>query len=1005
MRQFSLLDQIDALSAAPALPEPFNRDQATRGIEDWCLRAKDAGLTGLADAARHPVGKNLLAALFGNSPFLGNCLLRDLAFCDALLSQPVETTLAGVLDGLTYPGPSPSSISEIMRLLRRRKHQIALLTAVADISGLWSLEQVTGALSDFAQRSLQLTVSRLLADQVTAGHIALPPNTETDDPAAGSGFTVLGMGKLGARELNYSSDIDLIVLYDDEIMHHAGDRSVGECMVRVTRDLVRTMQERTADGYVFRTDLRLRPDPGATPVALSMAAAETYYESVGLNWERAAMIKARPVAGDLDAGTDFLGRISPFIWRKHLDYAAVKDIHAIKHRIHSHHGHGPITVAGHDVKLGRGGIREIEFTVQAQQLLTGGRDPRLRDRRTCEMLHRLAETGHLDARGATELTDAYRFLRTLEHRLQMVNDEQTHHLPETAEGIAHIACFMGYGGAEPFSAALLQHLERVQAHYENLFIDDLPRDEGGLAHVATAAEGSKAIMDSLVALGFSQPERARKTVHAWGLAPYRAMRYERARTLLNDLIPTILTALSKTAEPDAALARFDDFLRRLPEGVQLFSLLHANAWLLDLLAEIMGSAPRLAALLGHNAGLLDAVLDTDFYQPLADAGALAEDLAQTLERARDYQDVLDLSRSWTNEQRFRVGVQVLRHTISPAQAGRSLSDLADVAIRALLPRAEAEFALRHGRLAGAEMIVLALGKLGGRELTFTSDLDLVFLYQPGNAEASDGDKPLPSGTYFARLSQRLINALTALTGEGRLYEVDMRLRPSGRAGPIAQSIDGFAKYQREAAWTWEHMALTRARIVAATPNSAARIDRLLRATLSAPRDPEKLAADAAEMREKLRAEFGTDDIWRTKHVRGGLLDLEFIVQFLQLKHGHDDPGVLQHNTGEALDALAAKRFLDQEDADLLHAGFTLLTAVQSLLRLCTEDSFDAASAPLGLRDALSAAAGEADFSALEQRLRDTEAGIYRCYQNLFEPPGASGRRNPVRNPKGPETDG
>ena len=989
MRQFSLLEQISALTIGSALPAPFDREQAARGIEDWCARAKESGIMGLADAARNPVGGRLLATLFGNSPFLGNCLLRDLPFCDALLCQSADMTLTGILDDLAYPGPEPRSLSQIMQLLRQRKHQIALLAAVADVSGLWSLEQVTGALSDFAQCALQLTISQLLADQVVAGIIVLPQGVESDDPAADSGFTVLGMGKLGARELNYSSDIDLIILYDDEIMESVGDRSLGECMVWLTRDLVRAMQERTADGYVFRTDLRLRPDPGATPAALSMIAAEIYYESVGLNWERAAMIKARPVAGDLDAGENFLGRISPFVWRKHLDYAAVKDIHAIKHQIHSHHGHGPITVAGHDVKLGRGGIREIEFTVQAQQLLTGGRDPQLRDRRTCEMLLRLGRAGHLDAGGTSELIDAYRFLRTLEHRLQMINDEQTHLVPESEAGIEHIACFMGYGGAKPFSSELLSHLEKVQARYEDQFKDDLPRDEGALAQVAASSKGSDAITNSLTALGFLQPERARKTVHSWGLAPYRAMRYERARTLLNDLVPTILTALSKTAEPDSALARFDDFLRQLPEGVQLFSLLHANAWLLDLLAEIMGGAPRLAALLGHNASLLDAVLATDFYRPLPDEKALADDFSRTLERARDYQDVLDLSRSWTNEHRFQVGVQVLRNTISPAEAGRSLSDLADIALRALLPRVEAELALKHGRLKGGEMVILALGKLGGRELTFTSDLDLVFLYQSGDADTSDGAKPLSSGTYFARLSQRLINALTALTGDGRLYEVDMRLRPSGRAGPIAQSIDGFAKYQREAAWTWEHMALTRARIVAATPDSKAKIEKLLRATLSATRDPEKLAADAAKMREKLRSEFGTDDIWRVKHARGGLLDVEFIVQFLQLKHGQNDPAVLRHNTGEALKELAAKKYLDEKDACLLEAGFTLFTAVQSLVRLCTEDTFDAASAPLGLREALTVASGEADFPALAQRLRNTEAEIHRCYQILIEHPGVS----------------
>jgi len=985
MRQFSLLDQINGKPGDLKLPLPFDHDRAARGLEDWIDKARDKGLPDLTDALEHPVGEALLRAIFGNSPFLGNCLLRDLVFCKLLLSQHPETTLAGILDALVYSPTDIGTKADLMKTLRRCKHQVALLTAVADISGLWTLGQITGALSQFADKALQLSVSWLLRENIDTGRIAPPEGSDlaTVDPAPGSGFTILGMGKLGAHELNYSSDIDLIVLYDDDVMHYTGDRSLGDCMVRMTRELVQILQERTAEGYVFRTDLRLRPDPRATPAALSMAAAELYYESVGLNWERAAMIKARPVAGDLVAGEAFLHRISPFVWRKHLDFAAVKDIHAIKHQIHSHHGHGPITVAGHDVKLGRGGIREIEFTVQAHQLLIGGRDQRLRGRQTCEMLGLLAETGQLEQENASTLTEAYHFLRTLEHRLQMVNDEQTHHIPEALESLTHIACFMGYPNPEAFSDDVLKVLMSVQAQYEQLFDDDLPADNGDLALLISAPEDDGQAIEFLDELGFQQAERARATIHGWGLAPYRAMRYERARTLLNELVPAILTALSKTAEPDAALVRFDDFLRQLPEGVQMFSLLHANAWLLNLLAEIMGSAPRLAALLGHNAGLLDAVIDTDFYQPLPNAANLTDDLTRTLDRARDYQDVLDLCRSWTNEHRFRVGIQVLRNTIAATSACQSLSDLADVVIRALLPRVEDEFAIQHGRFPNAEMIVLALGKLGGRELTFTSDLDLVFVYEHGDAANSDGDRPLPPGTYFARLSQRFINALTALTGEGRLYEVDMRLRPSGRAGPIAQTIEGFAKYQHESAWTWEHMALTRARVITGSVASHDKLNAILKNTLASSRDQDKLIADVADMRLKMDAEFGTKNIWNVKYVRGGLLDIEFIVQYMQLKIGHDRPSVLRQNTGEAIRELTDENVFADEDARILADGFALLTAVQSLLRLCTEGTFDPSKAPLDLQQALAATAGETDFYAMEQQLQNTEADIYRCYQELI----------------------
>ncbi|NQV20372.1 MAG: glutamine-synthetase adenylyltransferase, partial [Rhodospirillales bacterium] len=526
----------------------------------------------------------------------------------------------------------------------------------------------------------------------------------------------------------------------------------------------------------------------------------------------------------------------------------------------------------------------------------------------------------------------------------------------------------------------------VQELYERLFEDEVPESDDTLARVVTAAEADTEAQETLLTLGFVQSPRALEIVHGWGLAPYRAMRYERARDLLADLVPTILTALSKTAEPDRALVRFDEFLRGLPEGVQLFSLLHANAWLLDLLAEIMGSAPRLAVLLGHNAGLLDAVLDTNFYEPLPSTEALYEDLERTLQRARDYQDVLDLTRSWTNEHRFQVGVQILRCTVAPEQAGRSQSDLADVVIRALLPKVEAEFAHLHGRIPEAEIAVLALGKLGGRELTVTSDLDLIFLYEIGGPEISDGEKPLPAGTYFARLSQRFINALTAVTGEGRLYEVDMRLRPSGRGGPIAQTIDGFAKYHGEQAWTWEHMALTRARVVAASPVLTKKIDTLIRSVLSVPRDPVKLVTDVAEMREKLRREFGSDDIWRVKHVRGGLLDVEFIAQYLQLKSAGGNPIVFYQNTCEALKHLQLGGQLNNRNAEVLLSGLHLFTAIQSLVRLCTENGFVEDTAPLGLKEALATAGGAANFTDVKQRLREAESAVYRCFEKLISQP-------------------
>jgi glutamate-ammonia-ligase adenylyltransferase len=638
---------------------------------------------------------------------------------------------------------------------------------------------------------------------------------------------------------------------------------------------------------------------------------------------------------------------------------------------------------GHDVKLGRGGIREIEFIAQAHQLISGGRDVRLRNRATCQVLQVLADTGHIVRDTADELITAYKFLRTLEHRIQMVNDEQKHVLPSSLPEVTHIAGFMGYADVEVFSAELLIHLRTVQRHYERVFEHNAPQDGGPIANIATDNDLDPKAIKTVEELGFKFPDQALTTIQSWSHAPYRAMRYERARALLSELVGPLLAAASKTADPDAALRNFDGFLGLLPEGVQLFSLLRANPWLLNLLAEIMGSAPRLAALLGRNTGLLDGMLDTEFLSPLPSPAELSVDLELKLEQAQDYQDILDMSRTWANDHRFRVGIQVLRNTVSPNQASRSQSDLADVAIQILLPKVTAEFARQHGTFPGSEMCVLGLGKLGGREMTFTSDLDLVFIYNVDEDGQSDGPKPLFPSTYFARLSQRFINALAAPTGEGRLYEVDMRLRPSGRAGPIAQTTAGFAKYQHENAWTWEHMALTRARVITAGPQLKGEVESIIQSVLTASRLPGPLVADMAAMRAKMRQEFGTENIWMVKHAQGGMLDVEFIAQYLQLKYAAENPGILSANTGDCLDRLSDAGLLDPDQSQLLCSAFALYTGVQSLIRLCTEDSFNENNVPAGLQKALSDVGQTTDFESLKRLLQDTEAKVYRCFENLI----------------------
>ncbi len=967
----------DRLIADPArIPKAGDAERAAVGLERW--REAAVGAPEMRrfteDVANDATGRAWLDGVFGNSPYLSQSLLHEIAFVHGLLNDGPDRTVENLLTGL-QADPAAGSDADAMQALRIAKRRLALLVALADIGGVWNLEKVTGALSTFAETALQFTCRRLLS--------AVPEG----DPVRHSRLIVLGMGKLGARELNYSSDIDLIVLYDGDAVPPDARPGLQRQFVRLTHNLVRYMAERTADGYVFRTDLRLRPDPGSTPPALTIAAAEMYYESLGQNWERAAFIKARAVAGDLGAGAKFLSQLTPFIWRRHLDFAAIQDIHSIKRQINAHHGGGDIAVAGHDVKLGRGGIREIELFAQTQQLIWGGREPRLRTAGTCDTLRALAELGRVEATEAERLIDAYRFLRETEHRLQMVADEQTQTLPEDAKGLERFARFMGYDGAESFSAALLGKLRAVEEIYAELF-EEAPALSGPGNLVFTGTDHDPETLKTIAAYGFEDAATVSSLIRGWHHGRYRAMRSTRARELLTELTPALLDALAKTSNPTAAFVKFDEFLSRLPAGVQLFSLFYSNPDLLGLVAEIMGEAPRLADHLSRRPSSLEAVLQKDFFNAPPPASVLSSDLTRVLIQARDYQDQLDLIRRWTNDRKFQVGVQMLRNRIDAARAGEALADIADTALSALLPAVESDFARRHGRITGNGMAVVALGKTGGREMTMKSDLDLLFIYDASDDSMSDGPRPIAPSHYYTRLSLAFLNAVTALTAEGSLYEVDMRLRPSGQSGPIASSLASFEKYHREASWTWEHMALTRARVICGSGDLPARIERAIRDVLVRPRDSAKLAADIADMRARIERERRGQGEWDIKYLRGGLVDIEFIVQYLLLRHAAEHPNILAANTGRALDNLKAAGVLRGEAAEALSDALTLWRQVHSLLRLTVEGRLDERKAPPGLKNLLATAAGARDFDDLKAHMRRAAERAWTCFREIIEEPAA-----------------
>ena len=993
------MTNLTLLLQSKQLPRPANPQAAAIGLERWIEaadRTDDPVLAGFArTVAADPAARGLLEGLFGNSPFLTDCLLKDIGFARQLFQDGVDLGFAAALAQCDVAGES-DDMKALMKGLRTAKRQAALSIALADITGQWTLEQVTQALSALAERSLQVTADHLLRALAKQGRL---PLANPDNPSEGSGLVILGMGKLGARELNYSSDIDLIVFYDDELQLYADMESLRQPMVRLTQDMVKIIEERTVDGYVFRTDLRLRPDPGATPVAVSVAAAESYYTSVGQNWERAAMIKARPVAGDIEAGQRFLAHIAPYIWRKHLDFAAIQDIHSIKRQIAAHKGGRTIAVLGHNIKLGRGGIREIEFFAQTQQLIWGGRNAELRISDTCSALDALLRAGRITEKVAEEMKTAYRFLRQVEHRLQMIDDAQTQTLPKDDAGIERLAAFLAYPDGAAFRRDLLHHLQTVETHYSELF-EESPsltvageQARGNL--VFTGGESDPDTLETLAEMGYDNPERVASLVRGWHHGRYRATRSERARQILTELMPLLLETLSRSASPDTAFLRFDQFLSRLPAGVQLFSMFQANPRLLEAVAQVMGGAPFLAEQLSRRPGLLESLLTEPDVAALQSAEALQRDLDQALGLAGDYQDVLDIVRRWNNDRRFLIGLHILSGKLDADAAGPLLTRVAETAIRALLPHVEADFARQHGMPPGPEggtggIAVVALGKLGGGEMTIGSDLDLVFLYDAPIDAMSDGPRALPAVQYYARLGQRLISAITAQTGEGDVYPVDMRLRPSGKTGPIASSLESFAKYYAESAWSWEFMALTRARPVAGPEALLDKAGGTIRHILTRKRDPATLLADVADMRARVEKEKPGNILWDVKMGRGGLVDVEFIAQYLQLRHAAERPEVLDQNTTAAFEKLVAAGHLAPDSGAALIAATRLWRRLQGLLRIAVGDAaFEEETATVDQKQALLRAGSAVDFDGLKQNILATAETALACYRALIDDPAAA----------------
>jgi glutamate-ammonia-ligase adenylyltransferase len=914
-------------------PRPYDAAAADRLVE----RFRDLGpaQAGLADK---PHVLSMLRCLGGNSPYLADLAIRESAAVLRLDAQSPDDIAADVLLHLRHIPPGTDRAA-VAAALRRAKRVTALVTGIADTGGIWPLERVTGALSDLAETALRAAIRHLFRVAHDSGKLRLP---DPDDPETGCGFTALAMGKLGARELNYSSDIDVILIYDRHAPAYRGRMepdAVGPFTARLARDLVGLMQDRDVDGYVFRTDLRLRPDPAATPPAVSLESALTYYESLALNWERAAMIKVRPVAGDLDLGARFLDAIRPFVWRRGLDFAAVADIHAMKRRIDANKrpsasgSRDPVReIAERDVKLGPGGIREIEFLTQTLQLVWGGRDPTLRVVATFPALDALVASGHLTAAARDDLKTAYTFLRRVEHVLQMINDRQTHAFPKAGPELDRVAAFLRFDSAADLAKAYLKQTGIVRRRYDAVF-SRVPDPVGGrgirpdldFQQDDTAGETTLA---ALAAMGFKAPAKVVGTVRGWLAGHVRALRSNRARELMTTMIPAILTALGRQTDPDEAFRRFDRFVTALPSGVQPMSLFQHNPALLERIAVVLGGAPLLAEHMARYPSALEGLIAAE------DSIAPLKLLQTRVAGTGPLEDAIQVIRRAVKERDFLLSVGTLEGRLDVDSAGRQRTDLADATQALLMPRVLADFASRFGSVDGGGMAVVAMGKAGGQEMMAGSDLDLMLIYdhKPGATE-SRGARALPASQWFVRATHAYIAALTAPGPEGQMYAVDMRLRPSGNKGPVAVSLAGFVRYHAEDAWTWERMALTRARVITGSAALRGRVEQAIAGALHRGGDAARIRADAAAMRARMIRDHPHHGPWDVKLRPGGLVDIEFIAQVLQLVHAPDHPGVFSPNTATALAKLRDAGLLDAQQAAVLIQAGRVWRTIQGMLRL------------------------------------------------------------------------
>ena len=976
----------------------LHADQAAYVLESLYEVANAEGWRDILQRA-----ESALLPVIAASPYLAGLMRRDpQRLRETLISAP-EARLKAILLATEALETQAATVDVLdipaaKKILRHLKADTHLLTALADLGDVWGLDHVTAALTRFADAVTSAALALVVREERDKGRLSphdlnergvLPGQSPSEARGVLPGMFVLAMGKHGAGELNYSSDIDITFFCDLDRLPVNDQVDPQTFADRVARGVSTLLSERTGDGYVFRVDLRLRPDPSSTPTVVSVPFALHYYESVGQNWERAAFIKARHVAGDAVEAKAFMNDLAPFIWRRSLDYPAIADVHSIKRQIHVYKVDERLDAAGANLKLGAGGIREIEFFAQTQQLILGGRDPSLRSRRTLDALDALRRAGHLAPAVAKELKQAYIRLRNWEHRVQMIHDEQTHELPEADDARMHVAALAGFSNLSRFDLAVSRTLRLVNAHYGELFseAETLSSSFGSL--VFTGIEDDPETIKTLKRMGFDAPEQVSATIRSWHHGRIPATRSERGRELFTRLVPRLLEALNETGTPSIAFNRFASFFATLNAGVQIQSLFLANPKLFRTIVEIMGFSPRLAQMLARYPTSFDAMLDSGFFDPLGEEldHLVAREVVREIDRVPDdLEAVMNALRRVGREQQFRIGMQILSGRLTTEAAGAAYARLADACIHHLAPLCLADIERQAGRLDG-QVAILALGKLGSQEMTATSDLDLMAVYLPDDPSAGSTVKGWAAETWFARFTQRLISALSAPTHEGLLYEIDMKLRPTGAKGPVAVSLAAFENYYTKDADTWEFQALTRARVVWASSADFADLVRLKCETiLRTPRSAAHTALDVLNMRALMEKERPAKGFWDFKLSIGGQVDAEFAAQYLQLIHAADG-GPLRVGTLQALSAMQRAGLAPAAEIEALSAAWRVQQSLAQAMRVSLTAQDDPHNEPEAFQRKLARAVHTRRLDTLEKKLRDIRKRARAAFEKIVAPAG------------------